>query len=39
MSPLNVARGHPYLVVVGAVVLMLEQKATQSILRLSGAEG
>lgn len=39
MSPLSVAQGHPYSVAIGAVGLMLEQKATQSILRLSGAEG
>ena len=38
MSPLSVAQGHPYSVAIGAVGLMLEQKATQSILRLSGAE-
>lgn len=39
MSPLNVDQGCPCLVVVSAVGLMLEQKATQSILGLSGAGG
>lgn len=32
MSPLNVAQGHPYLAVFSAVGLVLEQKATQSVL-------